>query len=107
MKLYRAVSIHEYHDFRTDERFRTADHTLEAKQFFRSIKAVQDFIQIAVERAYRPPYKYILIIDVDNQCLEAIHAVFQNLDNHDAITVLRDDLPAFNNCIIFVLALLY
>jgi hypothetical protein len=105
MKLYRAVSIHEYYDFKTDETFRTADYTLEAKQFFRSVKAVQEFIRIAVIRSYRPPYKYILVIDVDNQCLDSIDVEFQNLDSHDALTIRKDDLPSFNNCISFVLAL--
>jgi hypothetical protein len=104
MKLYRAISVAEYHDFKRDERFRTADYTLEAKQFFRSIKAVQEFIRIASERSYHPPYKYILVIDIDNQCLDAIAAVFQNLDSYDAITIRKDDLPSFNNCVIFVLA---
>jgi len=105
MKLYRAVSIAEYHNFKTDETFRIAAHTLEAKQFFRSLKAAQEFIRIAAERSYRPHYKYILVIDVDNQCLDALDVVFQNLDSYDAITIGKDDLPSFNNCVTFVLAL--
>jgi hypothetical protein len=105
MKLYRAVSIAEYHDFRADETFRTAAHTLEAKQFFTSLRGAQDFMEAAVKRSYRPPYKYILVVDVDNLCIGSIEMESQYLDNHDAITIPGDDLPSFNNCVTFVVAL--
>ena len=105
MKLYRAVSVAEYHDFRADETFRTAAHTLEAKQFFISLRGVRDFMEAAIKRSYRPPYKYILVIVVDSQCIGSIEVEYQNLDNHEAITIRGDDLPSFNNCVTFVVAL--
>src|ERR1700678_1630714 len=99
MKLYRAVSIDEYQDFSTDEAFRTTNRTLEAKQFFKSEKAVWEFVMAAIKRSYWPPYECILTIDIDNQCFEAIGAELQNLDGHDAITIQEDNLNPFNNCI--------
>jgi hypothetical protein len=102
MKLYRAVSMDEYQDFSTDEVFRTTNHTLEAKQFFKSEMAVWEFVMAAIKQSYCPPYEYILTIDIDNQCFEAIGAELQNLDGHDAITIQEENLKRFNNCIIFV-----
>jgi hypothetical protein len=102
MILFRAVSTDEYKDFKIHGNFRTAKNTLEAKQFFKREKAVLEFVNVAVKRSYRPPYKYVLIIDVDNQCLEAVEFQSQNLDGHDAITIQEDDFPSFNNCITFI-----
>ena len=92
----------EYQDFSTDKAFRTTNRTLEAKQFFRTKKAVWDFVIIATKRSYFPPYEYVLTIDIDNPCFETVGAEAQNLDGHDAITIQEDDLTPFNNCIIFV-----
>lgn len=64
-----------------------------------------EFIQAAAKRSYRPPYKYILVVDVENQCLDSIDVESQNLDNYDAITIREEDLPSFNNCVTFVVAL--
>lgn len=102
MKLYRAISEDEYKDFITDEVFRTAKNTLEAKQFFKSEIAVEEFVKDAIKRRYRPPYRHILTIDVDNQCFEYINSEEQNLDGHDAVTIQEDDLPSFNNCVTFI-----
>jgi len=101
MTLYRAVSTDEYRDFKVDRNFRTAKNTLEAKQFFKSERAVLEFVKVAIKRAYRPPYKYILFINVDSQCLEAVDLQAQDLDGYDAITIQEDDLPSFNNCVTF------
>jgi hypothetical protein len=92
----------EYQDFSTDKAFRTTNRTLEAKQFFKTEKAVWDFVIAATKRSYRPPYECILTIDIDNQCFETVGAEVQNLDGHDAITIQEDDLTSFNNCITFV-----
>ena len=43
-KLYRAVSKSEYDDWKTISIFRTAKNTLEAKQFFKTMIAVKDFV---------------------------------------------------------------
>ena len=102
MILYRAVSTSEFKDFKNDEKFRTAENTLEAKQFFRTEKAVLEFVRIAIKRSYRPPYKFILIIYVDNQCIQTINFEMQNLDGYDAITIQNEDLFSFNNCVTFI-----
>jgi len=101
MILFRAVSAEEYKDFIIDLNFRTAENTLEAKQFFKSEKAVLEFVKIAHKRSYRPPYKHILTIDVDSQRLAAIDFESQNLDGYDAITIQEGDLPYFNKCLTF------
>lgn len=101
MKLYRAVSAAEYKDFKTDQNFRTADNTIEGKQFFKSQNAVLEFVEAAVKRGYRPPYKHILIITVENQCFNVINPESQILDGHEAITIQEEDLPGLSNCFIF------
>lgn len=102
MKLYRAVSAAEYKDFKTDQNFRTAENTIEGKQFFKSQNAVLEYVEAAVKRGYAPPhYKYLLTITVENQCFDLINYESQILDGHEAITIQEEDLPAFNNCFTF------
>jgi len=101
MTLYRAVSSDEYKDFTTDFKFRTATNTLEAKQFFKSERAVREFVKIAYTSSFKPPYKFILIIEVDIHWLAAVQFESQNLDGYDAITIQLSDLSSFNNCFTF------
>ena len=65
-------------------------------------RAAEEFVKDAIKRRYRPPYKHILTIDIDNQCFESINSEQQNLDGHDAVTIQEDDLTSFNNCVTFV-----
>jgi hypothetical protein len=101
MILYRAVSADEYKDYMLDETFRLGDNTLEAKQFFKSETAVLEYVRATVKRSFKPPYKHILTIEVDNECFAAIAYFEQYLDGFEAITIPEDDLPSFNNCVIF------
>jgi hypothetical protein len=82
--------------------FRTARNTLEAKQFFRSEKGVLEFVKDATNQSYKPPYKHIFIIHMNKDCFENLNYIVQELDRFEAITVYEDDLPAFNNCVIFI-----
>jgi hypothetical protein len=97
LKLYRAVSAAEYKDFKTDQNFRTAENTIEGKQFFKSLNAVLEFVEASVNRGYRPPYKCVITITIENQSLESIAYEAQILDGHEAITIQEEDLPSFNN----------
>jgi hypothetical protein len=102
MKLYRAISIAEMNDFKqNDNSFRTAKNTLEAKQFFKSETAVETFVRESVKQNYRPAYKHILIVDINEQCLNEIRSEEQMLDGFEALTVAEEELPVFNNCINF------
>jgi hypothetical protein len=55
MKLYRAVSQLEKDDFDEQGFLRTGENTLEAKQFFKSIEAVSEFVANSRLRQYDPP----------------------------------------------------
>jgi hypothetical protein len=101
MILYRAVSAEEYKDYMVDETFRLGNNTLEAKQFFKSETAVLEYVRSTVKRSFKPPYKYILTIEVDNECFAAIVSFEQYLDGFEAITIPEDDLPSFNKCVSF------
>lgn len=102
MRLYRAVSGKEYKDHRHNKIFRTAKNTLEAKQFFKSDIGVVEFVRDATNQAYKPPYRYILIITVDEACLKSLVIESQELDRFEAITIHEQDLLAFNKCVKFV-----
>lgn len=102
MKLYRTVSKAERDDYHTDGLLRPGDNTLEAKQFFKSEIAVEEFIQNAKAQRFSPPYKYLFIIDINEECLEGIPYDEQELDRFAAITVFEAHLPLFNNCINFI-----
>ena len=101
-KLFRAVSQDEFNDWESKKVFRTARNTLEAKQFFKSLKAVQDFIYNAQVRNFTPSYAVIFELDISNDCLETIQSFSTELDRYEAITIGEDDLPGFNKCIKFV-----
>jgi len=75
---------------------------LEAKQFFKSEIAVQEFIRSCKSQRYFPPYKHLFTIDIDEHCLNQIPHDEQELDRFTAITISEVDLPQFNNCINFV-----
>lgn len=102
MNLYRAISRAEKNDFNAHGRLRTAHNTLEGKQFFKSEIAAREFARNADERNYRPPYSFILTIEIDENCLNAIDFDTQILDGYEAVTISEDHLTAFNNCINFV-----
>ena len=84
-----------------EERFRTAKNTLEAKQFFKSKRAIKPYIAKAIKQKLSPPYKYLLVVDIDEDCLYKLNVDEQELDDFDALTVYKDELPDFNNCINF------
>jgi len=75
---------------------------MEAKQFFKSRRAVEQFVARSVLQNYDPPYAYLLIITVDDDCFNIIHHKNMNLDGFDAINIDEDHLPDFNNCVRFV-----
>lgn len=102
MKLYRTVSKAERDDYNKKEELRTAKNTLEGKQFFKSEIAVREFISSSKLQRYSPPYRYLFIIDINEECLESIDYDEQELDRFEAITILEADLPQFNNCINFI-----
>ena len=102
MKLFRTVSKAERDDYNSNKKFRISRNTLEAKQFFKSEIAVEEFIRDSKLRHYSPPYKYLLSIDINEQCLNLISYDEQELDRFPAITIHENDLPQFNNCINFV-----
>ena len=82
--------------------FRIISTTLEAKQFFKPEEAIETYLKEARKQHFHPPYKYVLIIDIDADALELIEYEEQELDMFPAITISEDNLPAFNNCIKFV-----
>jgi hypothetical protein len=102
MKLYRTVSKAERDDYIHTGQLNTAKNTLEGKQFFKSDVAVREFISNSRLQRYSPPYKYLLVIDIDEESLESIDYDEQELDRFEAITIFEADLPRFNNCINFI-----
>lgn len=80
----------------------TAENTLEARQFFKSRRAVSEFVRDTRMQRFQPPYQYIFVVDVDDRCLAAVRYDIQELDRFEAVTVYEADLPAFNNCVNFI-----
>ena len=101
IKLYRVISQSEKDDFDSNG-FRTAKNTIEAKQFFKSKEATSHFANKAKLQQYYPPYKYLLIVNIDKEDFDIIQHTSMQLDSYDAISIHEDNLPAFNNCIKFV-----
>jgi hypothetical protein len=99
MKIYRAISEKERDDYYFCHYFRTSKNTLEAKQFFKSEADTLDFINKSRKKQYLPPYKYLLYIEIDEDCFYKIHPEEQILDGFEAITIYKFHLPAFNICI--------
>jgi len=95
IKLYRAVSQQEKDDYDNQQFFRTWRNTLEAKQFFKSRTAVKSFVDSSVMQNYNPPYSYLLIINVDEDCFKMVDRTDMKLDGYDAININEDHLPDF------------
>jgi hypothetical protein len=72
MKLYRTVSKAERDDYTLTGKLNTATNTLEGKQFFKSEIAVREFVSNSKLQHYSPPYKFLFIIDIDEERLESI-----------------------------------
>ena len=102
IKLYRAISQKEKDDYDELKIFRTGKNTLEAKQFFKSRTAVKQFVASSVIQDYDPAYIYLLVIEVDEELFDKSNPSNMKLDGYDAVNVDEDDLPSFNNCVIFV-----
>jgi len=100
--LYRVVSRFEKEDFDSEGILRTRQNTLEAKQFFKSQEAINEFVSNSMLQLYDPPYEYLLIISVDKNSFNKIPHSNMILDGFDAISIHEDYLPRFNKCIIFV-----
>ena len=100
--LYRAVSQYEKDDFDIDGIFRTGENTLEVKQFFGSRTAVDQYVQNSVKQNYTPPYRYLLIIRVTEECLNHSNSTFMLLDGFNALCVAEADSRTFSNCVIFI-----
>ena len=96
--LYRAISIGELKDWKKSNTFRCGKNTLEGKQFFESMEAVENFAYLANKRKFEPPYAYIFEITIDKECLEKIEYAIQELDRYHAITIYETDLAQFNKC---------
>lgn len=102
IRLYRAVSQEEKHNFDRDHQFRTSERTLEVKQFFKSKTAVMDFVANSVLQNYDPPYAFLITIGIDEEVLGASNAEEILLDGFEAISINEQDLISFNNNITFV-----
>jgi hypothetical protein len=100
--LYRAISRAEKADFDKDQQFRTGINTLEVKQFFQTEEAVEDYLKEVVRKKFDPPYKHLLHITIDDDCLKEIPYLDHELDGFSAITIYEIDLLHFNKCINFV-----
>jgi hypothetical protein len=99
--LFRAVSQQEKEDYNAHGAFLTGRNTLEAKQFFKTRVAVTSFVSSAAEQRYDPAYTHLMIVTVDDGSFDIISRT-RKLDGYDAVYVDEGDLPAFNNCVIFV-----
>jgi hypothetical protein len=97
MIIYRAVSAGERQDYENNHLFRTAKNTLEAKQFFLSETGALEFIRECGIARFNPPYKWLLQIEIEEDCLCKIDFYSQTLDGYKAFTIHEGDLPDFNN----------
>ena len=89
-------------DYQREQIFRTARNTLEGKQFFKSEAGARSYKRKADKRAFLPPYRYLLIVEVNEDCLQQIPYEEQPLDDYEAITIHEADLPRFTDCVRFV-----
>jgi hypothetical protein len=96
--LYRAVSKAELDDWRDSNLFRCSANTIEAKQFWESMKAAKNFVNLSQRRNFSLPYCCILEIKIDTNCLEKTKYESQELDRYMAITIREIDLEQFNKC---------
>ena len=97
-KLYRAVSTNELKDWKKSNVFRCGKNTLEGKQFFETMEAVENFAYLANKRKFEPPYIYILEITIDKECLDKIEYEMLELDRYQALTIYEKDLAKLNKC---------
>jgi hypothetical protein len=95
------VSNAEHTDLVNTGEFRTAENTLEGKQFFKSEQAVKTFVHIATIRNYQPPYRYLVSVWIDEFSLQSLQHDEMILDDFEAISIAEADLPSFNNIINF------
>jgi hypothetical protein len=102
IELYRVVSETEKNDYDKTGQFRTSRNTLEAKQFFKTIEAIEEFIANATIRKYHPNYSYLMFIKVDKERFEQLPHDELILDGFDAVNIYEDYLHDFNDCITFV-----
>lgn len=102
IKLYGAISQNEKDDYDRNHIFKIGRNTLEVKQFFKSKTAAIQFVERSVFQSYTPPYLYLLIVSIDEECLKKSNPTFMVLDGFNAVNIADVDLLAFNNCIIFV-----
>ncbi len=102
IRLYRAISQSEKDDFYIDQIFRTGKNTLEAKQFFKSRTAVSQFVERSVIQNYLPPYLYLLMINIDEECLNESNPTFMILDGFSAVNIEDVNLLSFSKSVIFV-----
>lgn len=99
MLLFRAMSTAEYRDYRRSGALAIQDWTLEAKQFFKTQVAIEDFTRMAA--GLRPRYVRVVVFELDINCFR--HEIDERLlDGHMAITIPSEHLPDLNNCITFV-----
>lgn len=101
MRLFRATSIDEVESIRLHAEFRTSRNTLEAKQFFKSVRAIEEFVRKARAQNYRPPYTSYIEFEVSDDCLNDTIFTEQELDGFEALTVDEEHLVTFNNCVNF------
>ena len=83
-KLFCAVSKREFID------------TLEAKQFFRTKEAVNDFVYHSKKQSFSPPYTYIFEIVILKKCLSELTIDEVELDKFPALSIHEDVLPDFS-----------
>jgi hypothetical protein len=102
IKLYRAISQQEKDDYESQQIFRTGKNTLEAKQFFKSRAAIKEFVDSSMIQDYDPPYLYLLIVSIDEECFILIDHKDMKLDGYDAVNIDEEHLLNFNNCVRFV-----
>lgn len=100
--LYRVVSELEKADYDSFGQLRTGPNTLEAKQFFKSLNAITEFLKSARQKHYDPEYEYLFTISIDVDKFINVEFTELLLDGFDTINIHEDFLPDFNECIIFV-----
>ena len=101
MRLFRVVSVAEKEDILLHATFRITLNTIEGKQFFTTLHAVEEFATISRSIGFHPPYQYKLELEVDEDCLAKIPHDYQILDGHEAFTILGTRLNEFSKCINF------
>ena len=100
--LYRVVSKREWDNYQKTQLLSIAENTLEAKQFFKSRKAVLDFFKSSKEQNYTPPYVSLLVFQVDDSKFKKILYDSMLLDGYEAISIPENQLAAFNKIVTFV-----